>query len=80
MCTGMWGQQMQTIIYRMQKLTAPLQSTGDCTQYPVTSHRGKEHKKELYIYIYIQSIYIFNHVYIYMIESLDCTAEINTPL
>ena len=41
-----------------------LYSTGNYIQYPVINHNGKE-----YIYIYI-----------YITESLCCTAEINTTL
>ena len=45
-----------------------LYSTGNYIQYPVINHNGKEHEKE-YICIYI-----------YITESLCCTAEINTTL
>ena len=41
-----------------------LYSTGNCIQYPVINHNGKEYKKEC--------------VYICITESLCCTAEINT--
>ena len=39
---GVWGWQMQTIIYRMDKQQGPtVYSTGNYIQYPVTSHNGK---------------------------------------
>ena len=41
-----------------------LSSTGNYTQYPVINHNGKEYEKE----------------YIYITDSLCCTAEINTTL
>ena len=41
-------------------------STGNCIQYPVINHNGKEYKKEC--------------AYICITESLCCTAEINTTL
>ena len=40
-----------------------LQSKGNCTQYPVISHNGKEYEECIYIRVS---------------ESLCCTAEINT--
>ena len=43
-----------------------LYSTGNDIQYPVINHNGKE--------------YIETNVYIYVTESLCCTAEINTTL
>ena len=42
-----------------------LYSTGNYIQYPVTNHNGKNIKKNVYMYI---------------TESLCCTAEINTTL
>ena len=41
-----------------------LYSTGNCTQYPVTNHNGKEYGKE----------------YVHITESICCTAENNTTL
>ena len=41
-----------------------LYSTGNYIQCPVISHSGKEYEKE--------------HAYIFITESLCCTAEINT--
>ena len=41
-------------------------STGNYTQYPVINHNAKEHKKK--------------NVYMYITESLCCTAEIDTTL
>ena len=43
--------------------------TGNCIQYPVINHKEKIEKR-MYIYV---SIYLY-------IESLCCTAEINTTL
>ena len=43
-----------------------LYSTGKYIQYPVVNHNGKEFLKE--------------YVYVYITESLCCTAEINTTL
>ena len=38
-----WGQQMQTIIYRMDKLQCPtIYSPGNCIPYPVINHNVKE--------------------------------------
>ena len=42
-----------------------LYSTGNYIQYPVINNNGKEYKKNVYMYI---------------TESLCCTAEINTTL
>ena len=56
---------MQTIIRRIDKQQVLLYSTGNCIQYPVINHDGKEHEKEC-----ICSI----------TESLCYTAEINTKL
>ena len=48
---GVWDQQMQTIIYRMDKQQGPtVYSTGDYNQYPVINHNGNEYEKE-YIYV-----------------------------
>ena len=60
---GVWDQQMQTIIYRMDKQQVLLYSTGDYIQYPVINHNGKNMK---------------NNVYICITESLCSVAEINT--
>ena len=46
---GVWNQQRQTIIYRMDKQQDPLYSTGNYTQYPQTNHKGKEYEKHLCI-------------------------------
>ena len=35
---GVWGQQMQTIIYRTDKQQGPIENY---TQYPVINHNGK---------------------------------------
>ena len=34
-------------------------STGNCIQYPMINHNGKEYKKRIYIHIYIHT-----HIYI----------------
>ena len=41
-----------------------LYSTGNCIQYPIRNHNGKGYKKK--------------NVYMYIPESLCCTAEIGT--
>ena len=46
---GVWGQQMQTITYRMDK-QVPTVSTGNYIQYPEINHNGKEYFK-MYIYV-----------------------------
>ena len=43
---GVWDQQMQTIICRMDKQQCP-----NYIQYPVINHNGKEYEKEC-IYMY----------------------------
>ena len=63
---GVWDQQMQTGIYRMDKQQVLLYSTGNYIQYPVINHNGKEYEKE--------------SVYICITESLCYTAVINTTL
>ena len=46
-------------------------STGNCIQYPVISHNGKEYEKEsIYMYICV-------YIYVYITESLCCAAEIS---
>ena len=47
---GVWDQQMQTIIYRMDKQGPTLQHRK-IIQYPVISPNGKEYEKE-YVYMY----------------------------
>ena len=59
---GVWDQQMQTGIYRMDNNKVLLYSTGNHIQHPVINHNGKEYEKEC----------------ICITESLFCTAEINT--
>jgi hypothetical protein len=39
---GVWGWKMQTITFRMDKQTL-MYSTGNCIQYPVIYHSGKEY-------------------------------------
>ena len=45
---GVWGSQMQTIAYRMHKQQVLLHSTGNHTQYPEISHKGKKYFKNVY--------------------------------
>ena len=63
--TGVWDEQMPTITYRINNNKVLLDSPGNCIQYPVINHNGKEYKK---------------NVYICMTESLCCTADSNTTL
>ena len=43
---GVWGQQIQTITYRMDKQPGPtVHSTGSCIKYPIINRNGKEYKK-----------------------------------
>ena len=42
---------MQTTMYRMYKQDPAIYSIGNCIQYPVINHNGKEYGKEC-IYIY----------------------------
>ena len=37
---------MQKTTYRINKQQSPTESRGNCTQYPVEKHNGKEHEKE----------------------------------
>ena len=48
---GVWDQQMQTSINRMDNNKVLLYSTGNYSQYPVINHTGKEYEKEcMYMY------------------------------
>ena len=47
---GVWGQQMQTIIHRMDEQPSPMYSTGNYIQYSIINHDGKEYEKE-HIYV-----------------------------
>ena len=56
---------MQTITHGIVVIQGPIvYSTGEYIQYPVINHNGKEYEK----------------VCMCIIESLYCTAEINTTL
>ena len=46
---GVWDQQIQTIIYRMDKGQVLLYSIGNYIQYPVTNHNEKEYEKYAYM-------------------------------
>ena len=48
---GVWGQQVQTIIYRMDKQQGPAVEHREHIQYPVINHNGKEYENEC-IYMY----------------------------
>ena len=61
---GVWDYQMQTSIYRNNKVL--VYSTGNYIQYPVINYNGKEYDKEC--------------IYMCITESLCCSAEINTTL
>ena len=63
---GVWGWQMQTITYRMDKEQGPTYSTGNYIQYPVIWHNGKEYKKK--------------NLYMCIAEPLCCTAKTGTAL
>ena len=43
---GVWGQQMQITIYRMDKQQCPTVKQGCCIQYPVINHTRKEYEKD----------------------------------
>ena len=60
---GVWDQQIQTTTYKIDNNKVLLYSTGNYIQYLVMNYNGKESKKKIYIYI---------------TESLCCTAEINS--
>ena len=61
---GSWGQQIQTSIYRLDKQQGPTIQHREL--YSVSVNNGKEYRKEC--------------IYICKIESLCCTAEIDTTL
>lgn len=42
---GVWGQQMQTIVYRINNKVR-LYSTGNYIQYPLINHNRNKHEKE----------------------------------
>ena len=64
---GVWGQSMQTIVYRMDKQLGPtVYSTGNYIQSSVINHNGKEYEREC--------------IYVCITESLCRIAEINTTL
>ena len=65
---GVWDQQIQTTIYKINNNKVLLYSIGNYIQYLVINYNGKEYAN-IYIYIYI---------YIYIAESLCCTPETNT--
>ena len=46
---GVWGQQIQTISFRMDKQPGPaVYSTGRYIKYPVINHNGKEYNNYVY--------------------------------
>ena len=48
---GVWDQQIQATVYKIDKQQVLLYSTGNYIQYPLINHSGKEYEKE-YIYMY----------------------------
>ena len=48
---GVWDQQIQTTVYKIDKHMVLLYSTGNYIQYLVVNYNGKEYEKE-YIYMY----------------------------
>ena len=46
---GIWGWQMQTTTFRVDRHKVLMYSTGDNIQYPVINHTGKECKKRMCI-------------------------------
>ena len=59
-----------------------LYSTGNYIQCPGINHNGKEYKKEC-VYekiLLLPSFHFYTYTYVCIIESLCCTAEINTTL
>ena len=65
---GVWDQQMQTIINRMDKQQGLTAEHRIYIQYPVINQNGKEYRKEC----------VCVCVCVCVTESLCCTAEINT--
>ena len=61
---GVWDQQLQTIIYRIDKQQGPTVQHRELYSISLINHNGKEYEKE--------------YMYICITESLCCTAEINT--
>ena len=53
-----------------------LYSTGNCIQYTVINHNGKEYEKECVCVC----VYIYIYIYIYITESVCCTVEMNAAL
>ena len=55
---GVWGQQMQTIIYRMDKQQSPTVQYRELYSIPCDKPKWKRNEKEcIYIHIYL---YIYN--------------------
>ena len=59
---GVWDQEMQTILYRMDKQQGPTNGTRNYIQYPVVNSNRKEYGK----------------VYIWKMKSLCYIAKMNT--
>ena len=57
---------MKVVIYRMDKQQGPTVKQGNCVQYPVINHTGKEYEPE--------------GIHIYITESLCQVVEIDTNL
>ena len=63
---GYWVQDIKAIIYRMDKQKAPTIWHRNLYSIYYVNYNGKEYFKDC--------------IYIFVTESLCCTAEINTPL
>ena len=66
-------QQLQTIIYIMDKQQVLLYGTINYIQYPMINHNERNMKKNIYMCMCV-------YIYVYKTESLCSTAEINTIL
>ena len=42
---------METILYREWITVVLLYNTGNCVQYSVINHNGKEYEKNVYLYV-----------------------------
>ena len=70
---GVWGQQMQTIIYRIDRQQGPIIQHRELYSISCDKPLEKNRKKNVYIYTH-------TYAYICTTESLCCAIEINTTL
>ena len=56
---GGWGQQMQAVMYRMDRQKGPTVEHRELYSISYLKHTGKEYEKECVF------IYIYTHTYIY---------------